>query len=147
MMLLLVLNVSNDTRFVTRTHAENGVGGLPPKERAGEKVVLDQMRRTSFYMLHHSSEGFRCGHANQQMDMILYASHGQHLTSIVVGDGLDVAMNRSSDFRLYPGHALMSCPDKMQEGSILDMRHACFSAPQGARFSGPWVRSTSSGGL
>ena len=65
MMLLLVLNVSEDTGFVTRAHAENSVTGLPPEERTGQEVMLDEMRRTAFDMLHQSGEGYGGGHADK----------------------------------------------------------------------------------
>ena len=158
MMLFLVLNVSRDTRLVARAHPENGVARLPSEERAWEEVMLEKMRRSSFDMLHQPGEGNSCGHADKQVNMIGDASHGQDFTSVVVSDSLDVAMDGGSDFRLYPGHTIIGCPDKVQEGSIFDVGHASFSALRGprsmsrplrqcARFSGSSALRASSGGL
>jgi hypothetical protein len=60
---------------------------------------------------------------------------------------LNVSKDRGDDFQLDPGHALLECTDKMQEGSILGVGQACFSAPGCAREGGPWALRASSGGL
>ena len=41
--LLLVLDVSDDTSFITRAGAEDGITILPSKERARQEFMLDQV--------------------------------------------------------------------------------------------------------
>src|ERR1700722_4284149 len=135
MVLLLILNVTNDGRSAGFADAECSVAALPGELALPRPSLLDPSRRVCLDDSHAIGHGKVGRQASQQVNMIGCAANGDGDCIELPQDAAEIGVNVGTDCVGKERRAVRRGKNNVNEKVVVGLRHSSY-APPGLRVGG-----------